>query len=112
MQQTMTRKEYADYIAPLGLLRSSKAEYETALTQPLLMKVEGKSRLTLDGILVCEYGIEKSMLQPELSVEQQQQVIWQHFPEGLRLQEKEALEEAVFYYQESLLFSDDELGLT
>lgn len=106
----MTKEEYLAYVGDPAFMQTTKAEYEALLDKPLLMEVDNNPRLTKEGIIVCEYGVEMSMNQPELSTDQQQQVIMQHFPEALRKQDRESLEAAVGYYQSSLLFSDEELG--
>ena len=106
----MNKQEYQTYLGDRAHHLNSKAEYKNVLEHPLLIEVEGKPRLTKEGVEVCEYGTEMSFLQPELDDKQQFSVIFQHFPQDLRDKQKETLTEAIEYYHASSWMTDEEMG--
>ena len=84
----------------------SKQDYEAAKVKALISKTD-PPRLTEAGETVYEYGMNKALLQLELSPDQQSAVVKQHFPEKGR---GDRLDKAMEYYEASGLFGDEELS--
>lgn len=87
-----------------------KEEFGKALKGALLTEAE-HPRLTEDGEIVIEYGLEKVLNHPELSTDQQIVAILEYVPEQLKAEHGDRLIAAVDYYFSSLIFSDEEMGI-